>query len=179
VVTAQAFRRAALTTLRRAICERFRPGRERRAWLTWGRASERRRSERGLRAASSFSARAANRCAFASSGGRKDGFSSFLARSPSWYAIARHAVAAVASSASVRSRGMEAIFAPARVARPCSPITRTALYSASHAPQSFLRRPMKPTPTSPRANRVSVAGSGTPANLKVIGPTATPSSDTP
>jgi hypothetical protein len=31
----EAIRRAALITLRRAICERFPPGRERRAWLAW------------------------------------------------------------------------------------------------------------------------------------------------
>ena len=31
----KAIRRAALITLRRAICERFPPGRERRAWLRW------------------------------------------------------------------------------------------------------------------------------------------------
>jgi hypothetical protein len=31
----KAIRRAALLTLRRAICKRFPPGRERRAWLTW------------------------------------------------------------------------------------------------------------------------------------------------
>jgi len=32
---AKAIRRAALITLRRAICERFPPGRERDAWLAW------------------------------------------------------------------------------------------------------------------------------------------------
>jgi hypothetical protein len=32
---ARAIQRAALITLRRAICERFPPGRERRAWLAW------------------------------------------------------------------------------------------------------------------------------------------------
>jgi hypothetical protein len=31
----KAIRRAALITLRRAICERFPPGLERRAWLRW------------------------------------------------------------------------------------------------------------------------------------------------
>ena len=34
------------------------------------------------------------------------GFSIFFARSPSWYARARHACAAVASSESVKSMGM-------------------------------------------------------------------------
>jgi hypothetical protein len=34
-VDEKAIRRAALITLRRAICERFPAGRERRAWLTW------------------------------------------------------------------------------------------------------------------------------------------------
>jgi hypothetical protein len=34
-VDARAIRRAALITLRRAICERFPPGRERDSWLPW------------------------------------------------------------------------------------------------------------------------------------------------
>ena len=34
-VDEKTIQRAALITLRRAICERFPPGRERRAWLTW------------------------------------------------------------------------------------------------------------------------------------------------
>jgi hypothetical protein len=34
-VDEKAIRRAALITLRRAICERFPPGPERRAWLRW------------------------------------------------------------------------------------------------------------------------------------------------
>ena len=82
-----------------------------------------------LRAASSFFARAANRCAFASSGPRRVGFSNFLARSPSWYAIARHAVAAVASSASVRSGGMRAILLLTPSRRPCSTGGALALYA--------------------------------------------------
>jgi hypothetical protein len=32
---AKAIRRAALITLRRAICERYAPGAERQAWLAW------------------------------------------------------------------------------------------------------------------------------------------------
>jgi len=64
-----------------------------------------------LRAASNFSASAANRRAVFSIGLRKLGFSIFFARSPSWCAIARQAVAAVASSASVSSRGMRPILA--------------------------------------------------------------------
>ena len=49
-----------------------------------------------LRAASSFSAKAAKRLALLSGTPRIVGFSIFFARSPSWYAIARQAVAAVA-----------------------------------------------------------------------------------
>lgn len=64
-------------------------------------------------------AAAVARRALVSSGPRIVGFSIFFARSPSWYAIARQAVAAVASSASVRSRAWGHRGAVSQ-SRPCS-----------------------------------------------------------
>jgi hypothetical protein len=58
-----------------------------------------------------FSANAANRLALCSSGPCNVGSLSSSHAKPSWYAIARQAVAAVASSASVRSRGIRTIVA--------------------------------------------------------------------
>jgi hypothetical protein len=57
------------------------------------------------------------------------GFSIFLARSLSWYAIARQAVAAVASSASESSSGVRKILWPAGQASPCRKPAMRLLYA--------------------------------------------------